>query len=234
MSVSYNTSIVTNGLVLALDAANTKSYPGSGTAWNNLSGNSVNATLVNSPTYNALNGGSFIFGSNIYASLGIPAILNQVQVPLTIIVWAKASSFGSFNTLYGVYSGVTGGNLYSMLRVDGGIFKYYSSASDGGYQGLGTLSVSTNTWNFYAVVVSGSISSPTVKMFLNNTSQSPSVSAFTTSPSSTVNFIVGSNIGNLTTEAWNGNISQVLVYTRALTDAEITQNFNALRGRYGL
>ena len=65
MAVNYNTAIVTNGLVLALDAANTKSYPGSGTTWTDLSANGNNGTLVNTPSYSPNNQGYFTFnGTN--------------------------------------------------------------------------------------------------------------------------------------------------------------------------
>jgi hypothetical protein len=53
--------IVTNGLVLALDAADKNSYPGSGTTWRDMSGNNSNSTLTNSPTFNSANGGSIVF-----------------------------------------------------------------------------------------------------------------------------------------------------------------------------
>ena len=61
--------IVTDGLVLCLDAANPKSYPGSGTTWTDLSGNGNNGTLVNGVGYNSDNGGSLSFdGVNDYVS----------------------------------------------------------------------------------------------------------------------------------------------------------------------
>jgi hypothetical protein len=69
MALAHSPSIVTSGLVLCLDAANPKSYPGSGTTWTDLSGNGNNGTLVNGPTYSSVNGGSIVFdGSNDYIS----------------------------------------------------------------------------------------------------------------------------------------------------------------------
>lgn len=62
--------IVTDGLVLALDAANPTSYPGSGTTWRDLSGNNNSGSLVNGPTFNSVNGGSIVFdGSNDYVNI---------------------------------------------------------------------------------------------------------------------------------------------------------------------
>ena len=70
MSLSHSPSIVTTGLVMCLDAANQRSYPGSGTVWTDVSGNGKNGTVTNSPTYSAANGGIFILdGVNDYIAL---------------------------------------------------------------------------------------------------------------------------------------------------------------------
>ena len=77
MAINYSPKIIRDGLVLCLDAANPKSYPGTGTAWTDLSGSGNNGTLVNGPVYSSANGGSIDFdGSNDYSSLSsniIPA-----------------------------------------------------------------------------------------------------------------------------------------------------------------
>ena len=84
MGLAHSPSIVMNGLVLALDAANSKSYPGSGTTWTDLSGNSNTGTLTNGPTYNSANGGSIVFdgvddGVNIPHNSNID-IRNQITI----------------------------------------------------------------------------------------------------------------------------------------------------------
>jgi hypothetical protein len=234
--MSYNNGprIVTNGLVLHLDAGNSRSYPVSGTSWVDLSRNGITGTLTNGPTFNSANGGVLSFdGTNDYVTLGTPALLNQVQVPLSICVWARANSLGTYNTLWGVYKGITSHQLYSLFRVDSGTLKYYGSNSSGGFQSQGTLTISTNVWYFYSVIVSGSISSPTVTMYLNNSSQSFSYSAFSSTPDATVDFRVGSN-QSAPGECWNGNIAQVCWYNRALSAAEVRQNYHATKGRFGL
>ena len=71
MSLNHSPKIVTNGLVLCLDAADKKSYPGTGTTWFDRSGNGNNGILVNSPTFNSGNGGSIVFvGHNDYVNCG--------------------------------------------------------------------------------------------------------------------------------------------------------------------
>jgi hypothetical protein len=234
--MSYNNGprIVTNGLVLHLDAGNGRSYPGSGTTWSDLSRNGITGTLTNGPAYSSANGGVLSFdGTNDYVTLGTPALLNQVQVPLSICVWARANSLGTYNTLWGVYKGITSHQLYSLFRVDSGTLRYFASNSSGTYQWQDTFSISTNIWYFYAVTVSGSISSPVVTIYLNNSSRSFSYSAFSSTPDATVDFRVGSN-QSAPGECWNGNISQVCWYNRALSAAEIRQNYHATKGRFGL
>ncbi len=234
MSVYGGPDIITDGLVLCLDAGNTKSYPGTGTAWTDLSRNSINGTLTSGPTFSNANGGSIVFSSSNYVTLGTPTLLNQVQVPLSICIWAKLNTIALGNTLWGVYKGATGGQIYSLFRVDNGTLKYYGSNSSGGYQSQGTLTISANLWYFYAVTVSGSISSPTVTMYLNNSSQSFLYSAFTSSPDATVDFRVGGNQSQPTVEGWNGNIAQVCWYSRALAATEVLQNYNATKSRFNL
>lgn len=230
----YN-NVVTNGLGLYLDAGQDESYPNGGTAWTDLSGNGNNGTLINGPTYSSSNLGSIVFdGANDYVTLGTPLLLNQVQVPLTICIWAKASSLISNRTLWGVYKNGNNSQLYSLFRIDNGTLIYYASTSSGNFQlAVSSFNISTNIWNFYAVTVSGTISSPSVTIYLNNSSQTFSLSPMTSTPDASVDFRIGASQNN-SNENWNGNISNVTWYNKALTSTEITQNFNAHRGRFGI
>jgi hypothetical protein len=148
-------------------------------------------------------------------------------------MWAKANSFSSSSTLWGVYKAVSVGQLYSLLRVDTGNLRYFASNSGGGFQFNGTLTPSANVWNFYAVTVSGSIASPSVTIYLNNSSQTFSYSSLSSSPDLSVDFRIGGNQA-IVSELWNGNISNVSYYNRALSATEIQQNYNALRGRFSV
>jgi len=86
VSVIYNPPIVTNGMALCLDAANAKSYSGSGATWTDLSGYGNNGTLVNGPTFDSANGGSLVFnGSTQYADF----TASNLTTTATIEIWAK-------------------------------------------------------------------------------------------------------------------------------------------------
>ena len=232
MAVTYNPSIVTDGLVLCLDAANKRSYPGADTAWTNLAGIN-NGTLTNGPTFDAANAGGIVLdSSNDYIDLGTPSELNQVQVPITIILWAKLTvAWSSQRTLWGVYKGTSNNELYSLLRVDGGYIRYFASKATNTWQfQTSSLAPSADVWNFYALRVSGSIASPSVKVFLNESSESLSFSALNSTVASDVNFRIGA--AEAGGGSWGGPISTVLWYNVALSDDQIRQNYNATKGRY--
>jgi hypothetical protein len=85
MGTNYSPCIVTDGLKLYLDAFNTASYSGTGTTWYDISGNSINATLVSSPTYNVSNGGVFVLdGSTNYFILPNNSILSFSDFTISI------------------------------------------------------------------------------------------------------------------------------------------------------
>ena len=234
MAYRNGPKIVTDGLVLCLDAAGTKSYPGSGSTWYDVSGNGINGTLINGTSFVNVNGGVFNFdNTNDYVSLGTPSQINQVQVPLTFCLWAKADSLSNYDVLWSADKSTSGGGLYSMLRVDSRYPKYYTT-STGSYQSKTFSSqVSINTWYFYAVTVSGTVSSPYLNMYVNDSVQGFSLGALNPNPPADVDFRIGGN-QRTTTEYWDGYIANVLWYNRALPTGEVLQNYNATKGRFGL
>ena len=95
MSTSFSFKpIVTDGLVLYLDAANTKSYTGTGTTWYDLTKNGNNGVLTSGPVYNSENGGNITFdGVDDYVNLGNPNSLDILN--FTICAWVKSTSFSN-------------------------------------------------------------------------------------------------------------------------------------------
>ena len=96
MGISYNPKIVTNGLILNLDAGNKKSYSGSGSVWYDLSGNNNNTVLTNGPTFSNTNSGNIVF-DGIDDYVNIPYNASKISFPndnATICVWFKSSTSG--------------------------------------------------------------------------------------------------------------------------------------------
>lgn len=224
MGLQHSPSIVTSGLVLCLDAANTKSYPGSGTAWNDISGNNAVGTLTNGPTYNSANLGSIAFdGVDDVVTLPDAGAVNLADT-MTASLWVYYVS-GNGRIFQKDGSGYT-----RLWEIGGyaGTFRMEMWHSTGvGTIGYGNA-LTVNGWMNITLTFNGT----DILMYQNN------------SLITTVNFpgdirtdvntplMLGGAWGS--TESFNGRISNTLLYNRALSAAEVTQNFNAHRGRYGI
>ena len=236
MAVGYNPRIVTDGLVLALDAGNTKSYPGSGTAWTDTVGDN-NGTLTNGPTYSSDDGGSIVFdGTNDYVQLSASSDLNFGTGNFTIEGWFNKGATTSLQTLLCSNKYYTGGNNGNwILRI--------SSATQialATYDGTGNLeytefsaSTSVDTWHHFALVREGTGTNET-KFYLDGVLKG----SMTVSKSLTDAGTNGLRIGEESDSApgnapFNGKISNVKLYKgKALTETEVLQNYNANKGRY--
>jgi len=222
MGISYNPSSVVSGLVLALDAGNTKSYPGSGSTWTDLSGRGNNGTLTNGPTYSTANGGSIVFDA-VDDYVTVPSSSNFAfgTGDFTLSIWIYPQSFSTYTHMIALPSQSTFALKANVT--DGAIYYYDSSFSTYGSTPGWTLIL--NSWNNVVFKRESSVA----YAFLNSISYG-SKSSFTSNYSSQI-----LNIHN----GWPGEfsscrISNTLIYNRALSTTEISQNFNALRGRFGI
>jgi hypothetical protein len=232
MGTNVRPNIVTNGLVLALDAANTKSYPRTGTTWRDLSGNNNSGSLVNSPTFNSLNGGSIVFnGTNQYVSVPYVSSLNPTNI--TVNIWIKRISAVSYShPIILPVSNTTWANPYMAYGVE------YLSTTD-------TLSFilgfTTNTYASTDITVpgnniwfnyTGTYDGSNVRVYLNGTLQITRAET-RTKISTTANLYLGA-INTSTLYPFNGNIPTAQIYNRALSASEVLQNYNALKSRFNL
>ena len=227
MGVAYNPKIVTNGLVLALDAGNTKSYPGSGTAWTDLSGNGNNGTLTNGPTFSGANGGSLSFdGVDDYVNLTSASLLPVGTSDRTIVAFVRTPTSFPEPYLHAIHWGTAAQDQSFGLAIfsNGGL----NTHPWVGAPSQGTVVAGTD----YCLAVSYTHSSTLHKFWINGISQGAGVARYINT--GTTEARVGSRISN--GEDWgpSGRIYNVMIYNRSLTDAEIQQNFNATRGRYGI
>jgi hypothetical protein len=218
--------IITNGLVLSLDAGNSSSYPGTGTTWTDLSGSVNTGTLFNSPVYSSNNGGYLDFdGIDDYAS-GANSVSTDLTGDMSCEVWFKLDAvagdwvrpFGkgdASNRTYGLWYNTTSGGF---------LYQRYGASSNPSPQ-LATL---PTVGQWYQMV--GTTTGSNHVLYLNGVSVS---TATGTGPwySSTEGYRVAAATFHT---FHNGPLSIARLYNRGLSATEVTQNFNAVRGRYGL
>ena len=223
MALAHSPRIVTDGLVLALDAGNTKSYPGSGTAWTDLTGLGNNGTLTDGPTYSSADGGSIVFdGSNDY----VQCTGSLTVTAATFVTWIKR------NGNQGTYDGILfsrGTNITGMAYYTSNQLGYTWNNALNTYTWSSGLTVPDSTWCMVAV----SVTSTAATAYLCQTSGITSATNIVNHSSSVLNDIklAQDDFGG---RFFNGNISIAMIYNKALTADEIRQNFNATRGRYGI
>jgi formylglycine-generating enzyme required for sulfatase activity len=210
--------IVTDGLVLWLDAGITSSYPTSGTSWTDLSGNRNNGTLTNGPTFNSANGGSIVFdGVNDYVSNTMP---NPGSVPITFDFWLNSNT----STPIGLFD--TAPSSMNVLRNYGaGNIEWWNSDP------TVSLGVSALTWTNITIEYSFT-TNRTMKYYRNGNLITTATGSASSSFAWTSLIFGNINGGN---DGWySGKISTIKIYNRALSAAEVLQNFNALKTRFGL
>ena len=222
MASNYNPSIVTSGLRVYLDAANVKSYPGSGTTWFDISGNGNNGTLTNGPTFSSSNQGSIVFdGTDDIVTTSLSATLS-----FTWSVWFKTNVLAS--GYRNIISVPTGAYMLMLLDISTNNMGFWSSDGMNGGS-LGVDSLSTNTWYNAVLVREGDGISGGYKAYLNSVFKG-SANTSTWTIANTIS--LGGRTD--TNQYLKGNIALVQIYNTALTAAQVLQNYNALRGRFGL
>jgi hypothetical protein len=221
MAVFAGPEISSDGLVLSLDAGNTKSYPGSGTTWTDLSDRGNTGTLVNTPTYSSANGGSLVFnGSNQYVNCGNAANL-QITVG-TISAWFNANNGNSG------YNGIIAKQNAWALFVRDNLLVTYDWGNN--VERNTGITVGNSTWNYAVMTFTETVGTPSNNaiIYLNG-------NPVLTTTVKHLDHGVQVQIGEANfSQIFGGNISQASIYNRVLSAAEVTQNFNALRGRFGI
>lgn len=216
MAVNTRNSIVTNGLVLALDAGNTKSYVSGSTTWRDLSGNNNNGTLV-SVSYTESNGGSLVFdGTNSYVTIPSSSLLNTLT-QFTYMAYVNINPSDTYGAIISRSSALVwyaGRTTVAQRIYIGGIAP-----------GDSNTFLPSDKYAFICITWDGS----TVRYYFNGVPD-----GITTNTSSALNS-TPVTIGRYQTgEYFQGKINIVGIYNRALSQQEITQNYNATKTRFGL
>lgn len=233
MAFHRGPKITTDGLVLYLDAANQKSYPGTGTTWNDLSGKGNDGTLINGPTFDSGNNGSIIFdGVDDYVDMGNFLYTNYKQHTAIVIfnssnvnkVWGEILQKGQRRDFTIRQFGTTG-------RLD---FRY--ATYDGTYAYI-DFNLQNNTWYIVAMSIDTE-SGGKFKCYVNGeiVFQTDIVTPTTLFETQDTRYNGELRIGNHSSNSENlsGNVALVQMYDRTLTDQEILQNYNAIKSRYNL
>jgi len=223
MATNGGPNIIEDGLVFAVDAANKKSYPGSGTTWSDLSGNGNEIELINGPTFDNANGGSIVFdGTNDFAreiTYNGPVI--TLNGPLTLSGWFNYDNYSSNSTL-GL---VNGANAIQMgcRGGSGTIWKY------GGVALVRYNEPPVGTWFNSTLTLEGS----TAISYVNGELDSTNLSA---SPQTVAlaSIVMSSYTTGGSAERFAGKLTNITLYNRVLSSTEVLQNYNALKSRFGL
>jgi hypothetical protein len=221
MAVFSGPEIVNNGLVLHLDAANQRSYSGSGTTWSDLSGNGNNGTLVNGVGYSSNDKGTLTF-DGINDEVQVPNSTSLNPLNNTLICWVKSNT-ATWNATGPLMSKRSVFVMYPDVNTRNVRYFYYLNNS---WQFQMITASDITIWNMYACTWNGTA----ITAFLNGNQIN---SGNKTGPMSTTDtniLYIGRDLGSYL----NGNIAQSMMYNRALTAEEIKQNFEALRGRYNV
>jgi hypothetical protein len=232
MAINYNTSpIVADSLSVHLDAPNTRSYPGSGSSWLDLSSNGNHGTLTNSPTYSTFGSGSFLFNvASLQMITGVNNATTDLTGDMTAEAWfyltAPATDWvriigkgDSTNRTYGLWYNTGSTSVPTFL------YQRYGTNPFGVQQN--PTAVNLNTWYHVVGTTSGSLHS----IYVNNQLIQQ---ATVTGPwySSSVGYTLG--YSGVIHTYHTGYIACGRIYSRALTTAEVSQNYNAGRARFGI
>ena len=229
MAINAGPDVIEDGLVLCLDAANKRSYPGAGTTWTDRVGE-YDGTLTNGPTFSNDNGGSIVFdGSNDYVQITTSSSNVLSFSNMSAGCWFKTSSTQSITPLFTKISEVFTGNNGWLLMIDSpanGDYPYFSPKRA---TTAATASQDVRDGNWHYVI--GTHDGTNAKIYVDG------VLKDTVSNSNTSNTVyhavVGAfaYVGNLSNFA-EANIASVHIYDRALDDSEVSQNYEATVGRY--
>ena len=216
-------NVITNGLILNLDAGFVSSYPTTASNWYDISGNASNGTLTNGPTFDSANSGSIVFdGVDDFVQCAGSFTLTSA----TFVTWIKRNGNQTQydGILFSRGTNTTGMNFFTSNQLG-----YHWNDAAATYNWASGLTIPDLTWCMIAV----SVTSTSATAYLCQTSGITTATNITGHASSVLNDIKIAQ-DDAGSRFFTGNIAISQLYNRALSADEITQNFNALKGRFGV
>ena len=239
MALHHSPKIVTDGLVLCLDAKNQKSYNGTGTTWSDISGNDRNATMLGTM---AISGGTSTIANvtNDYATIPHDATISSevfgTSENFTLSSWFRVSSFQNWTCMISKAAGGSWSNTTAGLWVESsGTLRFVMGSNESGnptgsYINPG-FAVSLNTWYLATGVADGT----NATLYINGEYKiQETIASITRTRSENTQPITIGRRSTATAPSHLGDIATVLVHNKALTAAEVLQMFNATRARFGI
>ena len=228
MGLSHSPRIVTDGLVFCVDAANKRSYPGAGTAWTDLSKQGNNVSLKNGIAFSTDKAGIFTFdGANEYVTFSddISSISEA-----TFLVWLKR--IGNQHNYVGVLFSRGGGGSTTGLNftTSSNVIGYHWNDASNTYGwNDSTVTVPADEWCMIALTVTSSLATIYLHKF---TGLSVATNSVTHNATNLNNIHIGTDPHQIASRRFNGQLAIGQIYNRALSSAEIKQNYLATKGRY--
>jgi hypothetical protein len=223
-SSSAYPAIISDGLVLNLDASSRKSYRTPGATWRDLSINNISATLSNGPTFNSSNSGSIVFdGVDDRITLGTPTALTALfgTNAVSVEVWLRRSANITSQKI--VFD--SGTNEYIQMDINSNQLSF-AIGTPTSVRSARSATLDLDVWYHYVGVYNGT----TITTYLNSV-QSSQIAQTGNIATDSGGFFIASYTSGFN---FPGRIASVKVYNKALSSTEVTQNFNAQRRRFGI
>jgi len=236
MGVAYNSRIVTDGLVLALDAGNTKSYPGSGTTWTDLIQGITFSSYGTQTPVETINGAkSFAFNGSGYWESTSGHEKVDMGGDCTLLMWIYDENVITRRTIF-----EKAGNSYQSYEQEIAVtwegdetLSWYSRYSPFYDYGISS-SLTLNSWNFMGIKMSSGRSA-TARTGFYSKNGGIWISNYTSRSNTALVSAGAIRVGTgYAGTVENGNLALVMCYNKMLSDAEVQQNFNATRSRFGI
>lgn len=229
MGIQRGPKIVTSGLVLALDAANKNSYVSGSKNVFDLAGTSVTGSLKNGVGFSNTNVGNFVFdGTNDFVNCGTG--LSQAG-SFTISAWFKRNGTGTGIICSRTEGPATYKQNY-VLFVSSSNAVGFSQSSDSYKRIMSTTSTANNTW--YEVTGTYDTTTNTMRLYVNGVSENSTTLVTDPPTDGSQYFLLGASDGTSPANWLKGSVASVKLYNRLLSAAEVLQNYNATRARFGL